>query len=258
MDFDLTGGAFDAMFAHAEQQAPRECCGLLVKVAESEALLYVAAENVWPAEEPDRFSIHPETYARVADDLGEVVAIVHSHPNASANPSMADRVGCEKSGLPWLIVGWPSGVVKRVDPEGWRAPYKGREFAHGVLDCYTLIQDWFRRELEVVLPDFDRSDGWWEERPDHARENLYVENFARAGFVLAHGEPKRHDVFLMQVKADVANHGAIYLGDGNILHHLHGMLSCENPYGGFWQRHTVAMLRHRDLIFDEVALKAAA
>ena len=36
---------------------------------------------------------------------------------------MADRVGCERSGLPWLVMGWPSGVVKSIEPEGWQAPY---------------------------------------------------------------------------------------------------------------------------------------
>ena len=172
-----------------------------------------------------------------------MLAVVHSHPNASANPSMADRVGCERSALPWLVLGWPSGVVKEVSPEGWQAPYKGREFVHGVLDCYTLIQDWYRRELALDLPDFDREDDWWDRGQD-----LYMANFAAAGFVRVDGAvPQRHDVLLMQVRANVANHGAVYLGDGVILHHLWGRLSCEDVYGGYWQRHTLALLRHGSL-----------
>jgi cell wall-associated NlpC family hydrolase len=54
-------------------------------------------------------------------------------------------------------------------------------------------------------------------------------------------------VVLMQVKSKVANHGAVYLGDDKLLHHLHGRLSCHDVYGGYWARHTLAVVRHRSL-----------
>lgn len=230
-----------AMHAHAAAEAPRECCGLVIEHVEDGKLLYVACRNVAPGGGDDRFRIDAADYA-MAEDQGNVLGIVHSHPNASANPSMADRVGCERSGLPWLIVGWPSGVICAVAPEGWQAPYVGREFHHGVLDCYTLIQDWYRRELGLELPDFEREDDWWAKGGD-----LYMQGFASAGFAAVGGEPRRHDVVLMQVVSDVANHGAVYLGDGQMLHHLHGRLSGRDVYGGYWQRHTRALLRHRSL-----------
>ena len=246
----------EAIYAHAAQEAPRECCGLLVREAGSGATLYWPAPNLHRAAAgEDRFLLDPLAYAQ-AEEAGEIVAIVHSHPNASANPSMGDRVGCERSGLPWLVMGWPSGVVKTLAPEGWQAPYKGREFCHGVLDCYTLIQDWYLRELHTLLPDFAREDGWWEAGRG---QDLYMQNFEAAGFARVHGPPQRHDVILMQVRANVANHGAVYLGDGVMLHHLHGRLSCEEVYGGYWERHTLALLRHRSrLDAAAVALQAAA
>lgn len=228
-----------AMINHAAAEQPRECCGLLVRDGEDGTLRYMAARNSYSGHAgEDRFSLHPEDYA-AAEDFGEVLAVVHSHPNASANPSMADRVGCEKSALPWLVVGWPSGVMKELAPEGWQAPYLGRVFAHGVLDCYTLIQDWFARELQLVLPDFDRDDDWWAHGQD-----LYMQNFSQAGFVQVQGQAQKHDVVLMQVASRVANHGAVYLGDDKLLHHLHGRLSCHDVYGGYWARHTTALLRH--------------
>ena len=257
--FDLAGllpELRESIYAHAEREAPRECCGLLVREPAREAIVYLPAQNLYTQAGCDRFSLDPVTYAQ-AEEIGEILAVVHSHPNASANPSMADRVGCEKSGLTWLVMGWPSGVVKAVQPEGWQAPYKGREFCHGVLDCYTLIQDWYRRELRVELPDYEREDGWWE---GPQRQNLYIENFEAAGFAQVYGQPQRHDVILMQVRADVANHGAVCLGDGVMLHHLHGRLSCEAVYGGYWERHTLALLRHRSRLDAAAlaALKAAA
>jgi proteasome lid subunit RPN8/RPN11 len=234
-----------AIIDHAGREAPRECCGLVVRDPDGGTLHYMPCDNLHPGGQ-DRFELDPEGW-RMAEDFGQVLAVVHSHPNASANPSMADRVGCERSGLPWLLVGWPSGVMKEVLPEGWQAPYTGRDFCHGVLDCYTLIQDWYRRELQLVLPEFEREDGWWERREGHAPQDLYMAGFEAAGFVRVAGEPQRHDVILMQVKANVANHGAVYTGDDTLLHHLWGRLSCHDVYGGYWARHTVALLRHRSL-----------
>lgn len=239
-DLVLTDAIRQQLLDHAAQCAPRECCGLLVEVAGQ--LQYFASENLFPGEAgQDRFRLDPAVYA-AAEDAGQVLAVVHSHPGASANPSTADRAGCERSSLPWLVVGYPSGVIKQVHPCGWKAPYKGRTFAHGVMDCYTLIQDWFSRELSVELLDFEREDDWWKRG-----EDLYMQGFEKAAFVRVAGAPQRHDVVLMAVASrhGKANHGAVYLGDGVILHHLWGRLSCEDVYGGYWLQHTVAVVRHQ-------------
>lgn len=231
---------------HAAAEFPHECCGLVVFWPKLAHASYVPCANLEPALQQDRFVLDPQAWADVEDAGGEVLAIVHSHPNASAHPSMADRVMCERSGLPWLIMGWPSGVMTRTDPTGWRAPLIGREFAHGTLDCYTLIRDYYEHELGIALPDFERADGWWE-TPGAPGSNLYRDNFAAAGFHLMGGRPQAHDVLLMRVAARVDNHAAVFVGDGTILHHLYGRLSCRDVWGDGWERHTTGVLRHQQL-----------
>jgi|JI8StandDraft_1071087.scaffolds.fasta_scaffold107585_2 proteasome lid subunit RPN8/RPN11 len=222
---------------HAAAEFPRECCGLVVQRPGGDGVAYIACTNA--ATDPaDAFVLDPRDYAAAADE-GTVLAIVHSHPNASAHPSMADRVMCERSGLPWLIMGWPSGVMTRTEPVGWRAPLVGREFHHGVLDCYTLIQDYYAQQLGLQLPDFQRADGWWEQGG-----NLYRDNFAAAGFHLVDGPPREHDVLLMRVAARVDNHAGVFTS-GCILHHLYGRLSVRDVWGDVWQRHTTGVLRHQ-------------
>jgi len=128
-----------------------------------------------------------------------------------------------------------------IEPSGYQAPLIGRSFVYGVLDCYTLVLDYYQRELGITLPYYVRDDayGWWERG-----QNLYAERFAEAGF-MAVNTPQPGDVILMQVQSDVANHAAVYLGDGVILHHLVKQLSRRDQYGGYWQKHTAHILRHR-------------
>lgn len=224
--------------AHAERDFPRESCGLVVVRKGRER--YIPCRNI--ADHNEHFVIHPEDQA-AAEDAGEVVTVVHSHPNIPAIPSQADLVGCERSGVPWLIVNWPTGAAHEFFPTGYKAPLYGREFSHGVLDCYTFIQNYFSEVLNITLPDFDRPDEWWLKGHD-----LYMGGFASAGFVNAEGPLRQHDCFLMRCASPVPNHGAVYLGDGLIGHHQTGRLSSRDVYGGWLQKITVKHLRHKDLL----------
>lgn len=232
-----------AMLTHALSEGERECCGLLLADPQDGGGYYLPARNL--AEGPagkDRFALDPQAWVD-AEEMGQVVAVVHSHPHASANPSMADRKMCEQSGLPWIIVSTPSGAMVELQPSGWSAPLEGREFHHGVLDCYTLVQDWYRREWQLELPDFARADGWWERGQGL---DLYRSGLAEAGFELvATNEPVRGDGLLMRVVSEVENHAAVYLGDGMMLHHLYGQLSRRERWDWNWQRRTTAVVRHR-------------
>jgi proteasome lid subunit RPN8/RPN11 len=223
----------DQALQHAQQEAPREACGLVVVVKGRE--VYRPCRNT--AMGDDQFGIDPEDYAE-AEDRGEVVAVVHSHPNGAPLPSEADLVGCEASGLEWHIVALPSAAWHSFKPTGYRAPLVGRQFVHGVLDCYAIVRDWYAQERGVTLPDFERHDDWWLRGGD-----LYRDNFRRAGFETC-DELHPGAVLLMQIASPVPNHAAIYLGDDTILHHVHGRLSSRDVFGGYWRKATVMVLKH--------------
>jgi proteasome lid subunit RPN8/RPN11 len=247
LDDDVRGH----LVAHAKRDAPRESCGLLVR-AEG-VLHYFASQNLAPDGGRDRFVLDPSVWADAEDIGAEVLAVVHSHPNYSANPSMCDRAMCERSELPWIIIGLPSGHLVELAPSGWSAPLVGREFSHGVLDCYALVQDFYLRELKVELPSFERTDGWWERG-----ENLYRKGLAEAGFELVNTDrPQPGDGLLMRVMSPNAdNHAAVYLGDGLMLHHLYGQLSRLDYWDAPWQRRTTAIVRHRQFAAAAPQLRA--
>ncbi|MFZ9654542.1 MAG: C40 family peptidase [Limnohabitans sp.] len=225
----------DAM-AHAQKEQPRECCGLVVVVR--------GRERYWPCQNighgTDHFVIDPDDYAE-ADDAGEIIAVVHSHPGLPVTPSQADRVGCNQSGVPWYICNPLTGDWGYLEPDDYVAPLVGREWCHGLLDCYSLVRDWYAQEMGLNLRNYSRSDEWW-----HRGENLYIQNFQAEGFrVLAEDEPlRRGDALLMQLGSPVPNHAAVYLGDDMVLHHLQRRLSSRDVYGGYYRKCTTHRLRY--------------
>lgn len=225
----------EAIIHHAGNEYPRECCGLLINKSGKEH--YFPCRNM--ARGTDNFQINPHDYL-AAEKSGQILAVVHSHPDAQAKPSQADLVACEATGLPWHILGYPEIQWARIEPDGYKAPLLGRQWSHGVLDCYSLIRDWYLEERAIELLDFQRNDEWWKRG-----ENLYEDNFERAGFLDVKDGPVRGDVVLMQVLSDVPNHAGVYIGDDMIIHHLFHRLSCREVYGGYWRKHTRRILRYR-------------
>lgn len=228
---------------HAKSEYPREACGLIAVVRGKQR--YLPCRNIAESY-AENFVLHPDDYAK-AEDLGEIMALVHSHPDTPNRPSEADKVMCGRGKIPWFIVSvnkdGETSDIARYDPEGYEAPLVGREFAHGVLDCYTLIQDYYQRELGIALPDFERVDHWWNKGDD-----LYMEHFRDAGFELIKGAIRKHDVILMQIRSPKVNHGAVFIGDPDlILHHMYGRLSTRDVYGGWFQEVTRIIVRHKEL-----------
>lgn len=221
---------------HAQAEQPKECCGLVCVVKGRQR--YFPCKNL--ADTPDEhFVLDPADYAN-AEDSGEVVAVIHSHPKANPKPSQADLVACENTGVPWHIVNPLTEEWGYCEPSGYELPYVGRVFAHGVVDCYSLCRDWYAREWGLQLRDYDRRDQWWK----HG-ENLYLENFRNEGFFEIPIEELQHgDALLMQLVSSVPNHAAIYLGDQLVLHHVQGRLSSRDVLGSYYMKNVACALRH--------------
>lgn len=229
-----------AIMSHADSTKERECCGMIITHRRRKE--YFPVRNIATLDK--HFVMHPEDQAS-AEDKGTVLAIVHSHPKISPEPSQADLVGIERSQTPWIIVNWPTGSYTITEPSGYVAPLEGREFSHGVLDCYTIVRDYYKRELGITLKDYERPDNWWLKGMD-----LYRDHFSDTDFIeVFDGSLKQHDFLLIQMASPVANHGAVYLGDNlnMILHHVQGKVSGKDVYGGYWRKATRAVLRHKEL-----------
>jgi proteasome lid subunit RPN8/RPN11 len=93
----------DELRAHATDEAPNECCGVLVfknDVAER----YVRGRNTLAS--PYRYELEIDPAVWFLEDEGYELAVFHSHPETEPRPSRTDR---ERAGLcsgrPFLIYG---------------------------------------------------------------------------------------------------------------------------------------------------------
>lgn len=242
----MTPETIAAAQRHAIAEYPKESCGLIVAVGRKE--IYMPCDNV--ADNPaDDFAIAPRSIAE-AEELGEITAIVHSHPDAPPHPSDNDKRQCEAFGVEWLIIavhtdpaipGCEPYIAGRhvFAPSGYRPPLRGRDYKFGTQDCYTLIQDYYAWELGIQLPDVQREDKFWERG-----EELYLDHFAAFGFEPIDAPSQKGDLILMNLRSQVVNHGAIWLGEADhIMHHPYNHLSERTVYGGYWRENTRLFVR---------------
>lgn len=225
-----------AIIAHARDAYPNEACGFVVDCGG--VSLVLRATNIALDAIKD-FHI-PDNEVKWAEGHGRIVAVYHSHPDEEAGLTITDLTASEASGYKYLCVSYPNVAFAEHNPGAINLPYEGRQFVHGLVDCYTLVRDYYIRELGIQLRNYFREDDWWAKG-----QNLYLDNTANENFLLVN-DLRRHDVLFFTIRSKVPNHAAIYSGDGLILHHLYGRLSGYEPLGKFIRFHSLT-IRHRTL-----------
>jgi proteasome lid subunit RPN8/RPN11 len=103
----LAPALLDEIIAHAREEAPNECCGL-VAVRDGEATEVRRARN--QAASPLKFEIDGLEVLRALDDFegtgAELGAIYHSHTRTEPYPSQTDiNFAANWPGVEWIIVG---------------------------------------------------------------------------------------------------------------------------------------------------------
>ncbi len=85
----MTRAQWDALVAHAQDDAPNECCGYL-RMDDGRVAETVRSKNL--RESPYGYELDSKSLFAVneLDDEGHGVAIYHSHPRSSPQPSQTD------------------------------------------------------------------------------------------------------------------------------------------------------------------------
>tara|TARA_R100000995_G_C3462302_1_gene113796 strand:+ start:432 stop:1133 length:702 start_codon:yes stop_codon:yes gene_type:complete len=213
----------EAALAHAKDQDPKECCGLLLNIRGKER--YHPCRNL-SVESDEYFILDPEDYIK-GSNLGEITAIIHSHPDTPPVASQADKMSCEQTKLPWYIVNPKTETWGYYEPCGYEAPLLGRPWVWAVTDCWSLVVDWYKKEKGIKLLDYERPT----RIEDFTDDPVFEKYLPSRGFRLLRPEEPliNGDVLAMSILGKGLNHVAIFI-DGDVLHHSADRLSCREPY----------------------------
>jgi len=213
----------EAALVHAKDQDPDECCGLLLNIRGKER--YHPCRNL-SAQSDEYFILDPEDYIK-GSNLGEITAIIHSHPDTPPVASQADKMSCEQTKLPWYIVNPKTETWGYYEPCGYEAPLIGRPWVWAVTDCWSLVVDWYKKEKGIELLDYERPT----RIEDFTDDPVFERYLPSRGFRLLRSEEPliNGDVLAMSILGKGLNHVAIFI-DGDVLHHSADRLSCREPY----------------------------
>ena len=228
----------DQALAHAKEQDPKESCGLLLNIRGKEK--YYPCKNLSTAYY-ENFIIDPLDYAKAEDSLGEIIAVVHSHPTTQPIASEADKISCEESKLPWYIVNPKTEQWGFCKPTGYKPDMIGLTWVWGVSDCWSLVRRYYKEKLNIELRDWERPI-----TPEEFMANPMFDSCAwRTGFreLRKDEKLKNNDLLFMSIGEAGLNHVAIFI-DGDVIHHLRDRLSCREPYNPWLLKCTGKRLRY--------------
>ena len=221
---------------HFEDCYPREGCGVLVIIRGE--LQWYPCTNV--AQDKDDFIFDSEEYLKISQK-GDIVGIVHSHPDGEAYPSPADIKYCNTVGLTYYIFNYPQMDMYVLEPEKSCVPLLGREYEFGVQDCFEAARDYYISEGLTEIPCRSMfEDNWWKKGLDYFTENV----IKHWDFKKVEGNLQKNDFLVFSVQSDIGNHCGVYLGDDIFFHHAEHRLSCRENLYPFWKKYLLGVYRY--------------
>ncbi len=220
---------------HFESCYPKEGCGVLVAIKGRKE--WVPCDNV--SEDENSFVIDSKQYI-AASRRGDIVGIVHSHPDGSSDASETDTKYCNAMGIPYYIFSYPDMDLNVVQPERAEKSLYGRDYEFGVNDCFEAMRDYLSSQNINIPSRAAFEDDWWHKKLDYFTDEI-IENY---GYAPVEGNMKPNDVIIFKINASVGNHCGVYLGDDVFFHHAENRISCRENLYPFWKQHISGVYRH--------------
>jgi len=219
---------------HAKECLPKESCGLLAIVKGKE--VYFPCKNL-ANDQITYFIIDPDDWAN-AEDSGELVGLIHSHPKGPIFPSEADKLACEYLGLQWHIYSPEIDDWHSFKPSGYKSSKViGKTWIWGAADCWTIVVDYFN-EKGLKVGDMIRP----KDPVEMLTNRKFEKEIPLCNFKEVNDDIKEDDLLLMSMAKNTGCHVGIYVGDQMVLHHQVGRLSSrdlldEQMYKSIYKRY---------------------
>lgn len=218
---------FDDIKRHFDSEYPREGCGI-ISIVKGKKQWFPCTNR---AKEDEDFVIDSTEFIRIYKS-SDIIGIVHSHPDASNEPSPSDIANCNALGIPYYIFSYPSMELNIVQPGKVFKPLIGREYEFGSTDCFEACKDYLKEYHNIeIKPRQAFEDDWWEKDLDYFTDEM----FSEYGF-----EPvdlqniKVGDILTFTMGSKVPNHCGVYVGGNAFFHHAVNRLSCRDFLDTVW------------------------
>lgn len=227
----------DQIEQHLKEWYPKEGCGV-IGVVRGE-LKWFPCDNI--AEKGTEFVIDSGQYITISQKC-DIVGIVHSHPDASPEPSNFDIKYCNALGIPYYIFSYPEMDMFKLDPIRETKSLFGRDYELGVNDCFSAITDYYKsKDLTILKRPFHLpKDRWWIDGADYFTEN----NINTWGFNKVEGPMQEGDLLIFKVMSEVSNHCGVYIGEDLFYHHAINRISCRENLFPQWKKYIIGVYRY--------------
>jgi proteasome lid subunit RPN8/RPN11 len=225
---------------HSLKDNPKESCGFIVQ--DNQIFKCIPCENV--SQDPiQNFKISSRDYLNIKNKYKKIFYIYHSHTNSNENFSPADISCSESLCLPIIMYNLNANIFKIHEPLNINKNYIGRHFEIGKYDCYTLIKDFLKNELNIDISAIITSYSDFVQAQNVFNQNLSLNFLEKKGFKMLENKEslEKNDILILQ--NNLGKHFALYLGDDKILHQPMLSFSKIENYCNFYRRHTELVYR---------------
>jgi proteasome lid subunit RPN8/RPN11 len=229
---------------HSKEEFPKECCGLIVSRNKEDQIFKCRNTSESPK---NHFSLHPVDYLR-GSESGAIKAVYHSHPSDNDKFSPCDILNSKKHSLLYVLYNVKKDVFSTFDPKKDKTFLYDRIFRIGESDCYTFVKEYYA-DLGIKLHGYNNLGDNWHKKNPNLIQDLFELNEKDKNLNISELSPssefRKHDVLVFEfLKGSGANHVAVYLGNGQIMHHPRNKYLCTEPLSTVYKNKIIKVYRH--------------
>lgn len=219
---------------------PYESCGFIINNGQKN----IVYEGVNIADDKvNNFAISPYSYLK-ATYLGKIIGVFHSHTQSghSDNFTELDKLNIQNHKIPMLLYNLNNDTFKISNDESI-SKYVGRKFEFNRYDCLSLVEDFYRNEFNIKLPEHDRNEHTLHDLP-----SLILDNISNYGFVpLSPDNAMKYGDIIISKYFNTPSHLMIYIDNNQVLHHRYNHYSIIEQFSNLHKSHTHSIVRHTSL-----------
>lgn len=206
---------------HADSQYPEECCGLIVNISNRNYAF--VCKNI-ATHKRFEYDVDPHDYLRVSR-YGKIVGTYHSQCGDYTEFSVHDKINAEGHNLTSIMYHPETNKYLVYTPSGKRYDYFGRKFEMGKSDCFSLISDYYRNELDINLTPYfpKRDEEFFAKTLSVFSRKQILDMAVENGFNICNSQTKlkMHDLLFMATDGHTfPSHLAVYIPHNKLLEQL--------------------------------------